>query len=157
VNHAGVLVVGYGNPLRGDDGIGWHAAELLANDPRLAGARVLAQYQLVPELALDISRASLVVLVDAAVNGQPGSVSVRWIGPCPVAPAALSHHLGPEALAGLAKDLYGVVPAIAVVSLAAGSFGEGDRLSGAVEQALPELVEAVAAVVSGQHRWRNLR
>ena len=32
----GVLVVGYGNALRTDDGLGWHAAERLADDPRLA-------------------------------------------------------------------------------------------------------------------------
>jgi hydrogenase maturation protease len=152
MNHAGVLVVGYGNPLRSDDGLGWRAAELLATDPRLAGARILAHHQLVPELAVDISRASLVVLVDAAADGDPGSVSVRRIRPRPVVPATLSHHLDPEALAGLAKDLYGVVPPIAVVSLAAGSFAEGDRLSGAVERALLKLVEVVTSVVSGQHR-----
>ena len=35
-----VLVVGYGNPLRGDDGIGWHAAHHLATDPRLVGVGV---------------------------------------------------------------------------------------------------------------------
>ena len=61
-----VLVIGYGNPLRGDDGAGWKAAELLAEDPRLAGAVVLARHQLTPELADDVSRASLVVLVDAS-------------------------------------------------------------------------------------------
>lgn len=29
------LVLGLGNPLMGDDGIGWHVAEQLAEDPRL--------------------------------------------------------------------------------------------------------------------------
>ena len=86
MNQAGVLVVGYGNPLRSDDGVGWRAAQLLATDPRLAGARVLARHQLVPELALDVSRAPLVVLVDAAADGDPGSVSLRWVRPCAVAP-----------------------------------------------------------------------
>jgi hydrogenase maturation protease len=150
VNHAGVLVVGYGNPLRSDDGVGWHAAELLATDPRLTGARVLAHHQLVPELALDISRASLVVLVDAAADGDPGAVSVRRVQPRRPAPAAWSHRLAPESLAGLAKDLYGAVPPIVLVSVAAGSFAGGDRLSGALERALPEVVEVVADVVRGQ-------
>jgi hydrogenase maturation protease len=144
------LVVGYGNPLRGDDGVGWHAAELLATDQRLTGARVLAHHQLVPELALDISRASLVVLVDAAVDGDPGAVSVRRVQPRRTDPATWSHRLAPESLAGLAKDLYGAVPPIVLVSVAAGSFAGGDRLSGALERALPEVVEVVADVVSGQ-------
>jgi hypothetical protein len=37
-----------------------------------------------------------------------------------------------------------------LVSVAAGSFAAGDRLSGALERALPEVVEVVAEVVSGQ-------
>ena len=35
-----VLVIGYGNPLRSDDGLGWHVAGRLAHDPRLAGAEM---------------------------------------------------------------------------------------------------------------------
>ena len=148
---AGVLVVGYGNSLRGDDGFGWHAARLLASDPRLAGARVLAQHQLLPELAVDVSRAALVVLVDAAAEGDPGSVSVRQIEPRPATPATWSHHLDPETLAGLAQTLYGAVPPIVLVSVAAATFAEGDGLSSALQQALPGVVETVAWVVS-QHR-----
>jgi hydrogenase maturation protease len=152
VTAAGVLVVGYGNPLRSDDGIGWHAARLLATDPRLAGVRVLAQHQLVPELAEDASRASLVVLVDAAAEGGPGSLSVRRVQPRPPTPATWSHHLDPETLAGLAEALYGSVPPIVLVSVAAGSLAASDRLSAALERALPEVVEVVAAVVTGRHR-----
>jgi hydrogenase maturation protease len=148
MNGAGVLVVGYGNTLRSDDGIGWHAAGLLAADPRLAGADVLACHQLVPELATDIRRASLVVLVDAAADGDPGTVSVRRVRPRSPRPASWSHHLDPEALAGLAEALYGAVPPIALVRVAAGSFAEGDRLSKALERALPRVVEVVVGVVT---------
>ena len=147
MNGAGVLVVGYGNPLRGDDGIGWHAARLLATDPRLADARVLAQHQLVPELAVDVSRASLVVLVDAAAEGDPGSVRVRKVEPRPPAPATWSHHLDPQTLAGLAEALYGARPPMVLVSVSAGSFAEGDGLSSALERALPEVVKVVAGLL----------
>ena len=44
------LIIGYGNPLRGDDGIGPAAAALLAGDAA-DGAEVLACHQLLPELA----------------------------------------------------------------------------------------------------------
>src|SRR5919198_4121190 len=85
-----VLVVGYGSSLRGDDGLGWHAAALLAADPRLAGAEVLARHQLTPELAEDVSRAALVVLVDARADGggAPGEVAVRRGGPAGPPPPA---------------------------------------------------------------------
>ena len=145
---AGVLIVGYGNPLRSDDGIGWHAARLLAAD-RLAGALVLARHQLAPELAEDVSRASLVVLVDAAAEGDPGSISVRRIGSPPPTPITWSHHLTPETLAGLADALYGAVPPIVLVSVAAESFAVGDGLSSALKQALPDVVEVVLGVVTG--------
>ena len=149
---AGVLVVGYGSTLRGDDGAGWHAARLLATDPRLAGAEVLARHQLTPELAADVARATLVVLVDASAGGDAGAVSVAAVRPRPAAPATWSHHLSPETLAGLAEALYGAVPPMVLVRVTAGSFAEGDRLSAAVERALPAVVEAVAELVTGGTR-----
>jgi hydrogenase maturation protease len=152
VNGAGVLVIGYGNPLRGDDGIGCHAAALLAADPRLEGAMVLTSHQLTPELAQDITRASLVVLVDASVTGgAPGSVAVRSIQPRRDSPPSWSHHLDPAALAGLAHALYGHVPPMVLVSVTGGAFTDGDRLSPAVQRVLPEVVERIARVVQ-EHR-----
>jgi len=92
------------------------------------------------------------VLVDAAAEGDPGSVAVRRIGSPPPTPITWSHHLTPETLAGLADALYGAVPPIVLVSVAAESFAESDRLSGDLERALPEIVDAVADVVTSRHR-----
>ena len=92
------------------------------------------------------------MLVDAATDGDPGSVSVRQIRPRPATPTTWSHHLDPETMAGLAETLYGAVPPIVLVSVAASSFAEGDRLSGTLQRALPEVVEVVTGVVTGQHR-----
>jgi hypothetical protein len=89
------------------------------------------------------------VLVDATADGDPGSVTVGQVRPEPATPATWSHHLTPEALAGLAETLYGPVPPIVLVSVAAASLAEGDRLSSALDAALPELVEVVAGVVAG--------
>jgi hydrogenase maturation protease len=116
------------------------------------GARVLARHQLAPELTEDISRATLVVLVDASADGDPGSISIRRVRPSPAGPATWSHHLAPETLAGVSVALYGAVPPMVLVSVAGGSFAEGDRLSAALERALPEVVEVVADLVTGQHR-----
>jgi hydrogenase maturation protease len=154
---AGVLVVGYGNSLRGDDGAGWHAAGRLADDPRLAGARVLARHQLVPELAVDVAEASLVVLVDATTVGDPGSILVRLVRPRRPAPATWSHHLDPESLAGLAESLYGAAPPVVLVAVAAASLDADDRLSDVLERALPDVVEVVMEVVGGRALLEHLR
>ena len=143
---AGALVIGYGNPLRGDDGIGWHAAELLAGDPRLDGAQVLRSHQLVPELAVDVSRASLVVLVDAALGGEPGSIVLRRVRPRRPGPADGSHHLDPESLAGLAEALYGAVPPVVLVEVAASSLAPGGNLSPTLERVVPEVMQVVVRV-----------
>src|SRR5262245_41264787 len=65
----GVLVIGYGNTLRGEDGIGPAVAEEVAARG-LPGVRVIVAHQLTPELAADIADARLVVFVDAAVSGE---------------------------------------------------------------------------------------
>jgi hydrogenase maturation protease len=149
VNGQGVLVVGYGNTLRGDDGLGWRVAARLAEDPRLAGAEVLAHHQLTPELALDVARASLVVLVDArADGGTPGSVRVRRVAARQDGMTAWSHQLDPAALAGLASALYGAVPPVYLVSVGGAWFDDGEGLSPALEQALPRVADTVAQLVA---------
>ena len=78
-----VLVIGYGNALRGDDAVGLRAAERLAADGRLPGARIDACHQLTPELAADIAAARLVVLVDARENGgTAGDVRLEQVVGC---------------------------------------------------------------------------
>jgi hydrogenase maturation protease len=148
VTAAGVLVVGYGNPLRTDDGIGWRAVEAVAADPRLAGATAIAIHQLLPELALDVSQASLVVLVDARVGLVPGAVAVDLVEPAATGATAWSHHLTPAALGGMARELYGQVPAIFTVGVGVASMDAGDRPTTAVEAAIPLIVETVARLVA---------
>lgn len=142
------LIIGYGNTLRSDDGLGWHAAARLAEDPRLRRAQVLWQHQLTPELAVDVSEASLVVLVDISVGDEAGAISVRRLDPTPGAESAWSHHIEPAALVALARELWSASPPVYVVSVGAASLDVGDRLSPAVERALPAVVDAVVAIVA---------
>jgi hydrogenase maturation protease len=139
-----LLAIGYGNPLRGDDGAGWHVATLLACDPRLADASVLARHQLTPELAEDIAHARLAVLVDARDgDAPPGTVSVRRVDPAyPLIPT-WSHHLHPADLVGLAKTLYGASPPVFLVTVTGAFFGYHDRLSLPVRRALPKIADTV--------------
>jgi hydrogenase maturation protease len=114
---------------------------------------VITCHQLTPELAADLARASLAVLVDATTGAEPGSIRLRPVRPRRPAPAAWSHHLDPATLVGLAEALYGAAPPVVLVGVGTGSVDGGDRLSDAVERALPEVVEAVVAVAGGSPRW----
>ena len=144
-----VLIVGYGNPLRGDDGLGLEAAELLAGDPRLRGAQVLWRQQPTPDLAADFKDASLVVLIDVNVVAEPGVVSVVRLDPSRRSTSSSSHHVDPADLLALTHELYGASPAVFVVSAGAATLETGEGLSHALQRALPSVVEAVVAIVAG--------
>ncbi len=144
----GALVVGYGNALRTDDGIGPRVAAALAGDPRFAGVTVFARHQLTPELALDVSLARLVVLVDAGHGPLPGAFAIAPIEPTGSGAGASSHHLDPETLLALATELYGPVPAAFSIRVGAQSLALGDELTPAVEAALPDVVDALAGLIA---------
>lgn len=166
----GVLVIGYGNALRSDDGVGVHAAGLLARDPRLARVDVRAMVQLTPEVAADFAEVALAVLVDATVEAAPGEVVVRRLargvaggvtgsgdagsagpgdaGAGAVGPGATSHHVGVEELVVLAGELYGAAPEVVIVSVGVETMEVGEALSPAVAAALPGVADAVAALVA---------
>jgi hydrogenase maturation protease len=146
----GVLVVGYGNALRTDDGVGWHVADRLAADPRFDDVEVLQRHQLTPELALDFASANSVVLVDASNAVPAGAFTITRVQPAATADTTWSHHVDSPALIALALDLYGRAPDVFVVSCGAESFEMGDRLSPVVAAALPRIVEAVAALVANR-------
>jgi hydrogenase maturation protease len=146
-----VLVVGYGNPLRSDDGVGPAVAERLAADPRMAGVDVRSEHQLTPELAADASGASLLVLVDAGAGEVPGEVTVRRLEPAAATGSAWTHHLDPSSLVGLARELWGSAPPVVLVSVGPASLEVGDTLSEAVAPAVARAAELVVAIVE-EHR-----
>jgi hydrogenase maturation protease len=148
------LVIGYGNELRGDDGAGFHLARRLAGDPRLDGTRVIARRQLTPELALDISRARLVVFIDASRLLAPGEVSSAAVHAATGtgasgAEAPYSHHMTAEALLGLAAELYGSAPQAMTVSVGVAGTDFGSELSPEVEAAVPQAADEVVRLAGG--------
>jgi hydrogenase maturation protease len=153
----GILIVGYGNSLRTDDGLGWHAACRLASDPRFAGMTILQRHQLVPELAYEISVAAFVVFIDAATSIPPGQVAVERVQPLePTSGGTMSHRFSPSELVALAQGLYGRSPEVCVVSCGAQSLELGDQLSSVVEaEALPKVIDVVAELLA-LHKSRPL-
>jgi len=99
------VIIGYGNPLREDDGLGWRAADLLAARRGLGAATIIQRHQLTPELAATLADAAAVVFLDAAVDIGPGEVRCERLNTEEL--NGWSHDLGPSQLLGLALDLYG--------------------------------------------------
>jgi hydrogenase maturation protease len=140
------LVIGIGNPLRGDDGAGWRLAE--ACSARMPDADVVTCHQLTPELALRIHDASFVLFFDASATGVPGEITSRIVR-AGGAGLPLTHHLDADELLALTAIVYGSAPAALLLTVAGGSFGFGEALSPAVEAALPHAVgEAILHLAS---------
>lgn len=119
------LVIGYGNELRRDDGVGPRAAREIACW-NLPGVQALAVHQLTPELASDIVRAEVVVFIDAAMDAE--ILCVRSIEPARCG-RTVNHVSSPQELLALAAALHGKRPAAWSIDVPAQDFGFGRGLS----------------------------
>ncbi len=102
-----LLVIGYGNTLRGDDGVGPRVAETVGT-LRLPGVRTLICQQLSPEHAATISLEQRVIFVDAAVDA-PQEVQLRQIEPSDTS-QLMAHAADPRTMLALSRDVFGHVP-----------------------------------------------
>ncbi len=143
-----VLIVGFGNPLRSDDGVGWHVAQQLSGEIARSDVQVLAQQQLTPEIADFASRADRVLFVDAARNRKPGSLVCRKIVPADP-PESFSHELSPASVLKLAEKLYGRWPPSFLFTIAGENFETGDTISPEVSSAIPILVARIKQFIDG--------
>jgi hydrogenase maturation protease len=144
------MVIGYGNPLRGDDGVGWVAAQKLADlvDPERVEA--LAVHLLTPELADPISKVDLVIFIDAAESRQPaGQLDETVVEPVAGALTSMTHHLTPQRLLGLAEQLYGRHPQARLFTITGADFGHKEDLTEPVARACETLVARVRQILTG--------
>jgi len=104
-----------------------------------------------PELAYDLSAANVAVFIDATTSKPPGHVEVERVQPLERSVGTWSHHVSPSTLVSLSGQLYGRAAEAYVVSCGVQSVEMGDRLSSVVEAALPQVIDAVAELVSLPH------
>jgi len=139
---ARLLVLGYGNTLFGDDGLGQLIAQHVA-DWAVPGVLALARHELTPELAADVAAADEVIFVDAALHTD-GVVFVP-LAPAPAEREGLEHALTPAALLALAQTAFGHGPARAWQLLVpARDFTLGNALSDVARDGLSRALEGIA-------------
>ncbi len=133
-----ILIIGYGNTFRRDDGAGVALATQLAAywQPHVP-VRLVTVTQLVPELAIDIAAAdvSAVVFVDTVVGKLNAEIGVARVAAGAVSPA-LGHHLGPVALILYACLLNDRDLPAWLVTAPGIDFGHGEGLSLTVQRLL---------------------
>lgn len=132
------LVIGYGNPYRRDDGVGFYVANALRVQQGLRRLDsdedglddcghpldAIALHQLLPEIAPMLADYELAVFVDAHTGVIPDDVRVL-----PVQEEygfqAVTHHMSPGMMLAVARAARGRAPEAALVSVRGGDFDFG--------------------------------
>ena len=138
-----LLVICYGNPLCGDDAVGWDIGRRLRVKKLPARTRIVLCHQLTPDLAEPVSQVGRVVFVDARLKGRPGDITCIGLVPGESLLSPFGHTMTPPTLLALSRWLYGKAPAARLYSVVGSRFKPGDVFSQEVERALPTLVSCV--------------
>ena len=144
------LVIGIGNPLRGDDGVGWWLARR-ARRARGAERAPLVRLvpQLTPELALEVAAARRVLFVDAwcdakrdaccEAGAETRAEAVPTLRPLQPGGAEVGggHGLDPGGLVALAALFGGDPPPAWLLLVPAYAFPHGTMFTEAMRRQLP--------------------
>lgn len=139
-----LLIVGYGNTLRRDDGVGPKVAEAVAALD-LPGVSTLTAPQLTPELAEPIAQADRVVFVDAAVDSPP-EVRFRKLTPAESS-QIMAHAADPSTLLALARDVFGGVPEAWWLTIPVEDLGFGEELSALAKEGFDIALDKIRELV----------
>jgi hydrogenase maturation protease len=146
-----ILLIGYGNPGRLDDGLGPALAEAVAS-LAIPAVTVESDYQLGVEDAATVAAHEVVVFADASVSGpEPFAF-------CPVRPAAeacvgfSSHSVEPAAVLALARELFRARTRGYALGIRGYRFNEfGEHLSDQAEANLAAALRFIVPVLRDGH------
>ena len=142
-----VLVLGLGNPLRGDDGVGPRLVEELTCRGLQNGKAALDVATGGLELIQVLEGWKRVVVIDAACVGQEPGQFVRFTPDeaclAQTADSFSFHHAGLSEVLALAQAMGRDLPEMVIFGVQPAEVGWREGLSPAVEAALPALAEAV--------------
>jgi hydrogenase maturation protease len=147
------LVIGYGNTLRQDDGVGYRIAATIAQWS-LEGVRSLPVHQLTLDLAATIAQSSVVIFIDAyhseaavdpARRENPPTSQEPELSLVPIVPQSTltftGHHLTPSALLGCSQLLYNATPEAYQLLIPAIDLGWGETFSAVTATAYQTALE----------------
>jgi len=141
-----ILIIAYGNPLRCDDGLAWHAAQKLSELNLPSDVEILTRHLLTPELALPVSQATTVLFIDATQTGVPGELASRLLIPQRQS-SLFTHEFSPATILSVAQELYGKCPEAFSISLCGECFEHGETVSVKVGEGLPHLIALVGEFI----------
>ncbi|MGC4070635.1 MAG: hydrogenase maturation protease [Polyangiaceae bacterium] len=149
-----LVIVGFGNTLRRDDGVGPVVVELLMAHGPFNGVATLARPTLTPDLAEILADSRAVIFVDASAELEPGFVECRRISGDPTEDVSLVHSLSPGALLTWTGVLYGRAPAAELWLIGVESTELSETLTDTVRARVPQVVAALRERIALAQRAR---
>ncbi len=148
------LIVGYGNSLRSDDGIGIEVARIVAGW-HLPEVRSLSLHQLTPELAADLAQVDLAIFVDACQTFGADTVKLDSLKPLDTIEIR-SHFSVPTAILSLTQAIYGKCPQAWWLIVPGINFQLGERLSSVGEKGVSQAVIQIRNLISENKANRKI-
>jgi hydrogenase maturation protease len=138
------LIIGYGNPLRGDDGVGPAAADVVRSWD-VPGVHVVTCQQLVPELIEEMKAVKRVLFIDAKADIEEPAFTARIVEPTKTR-LSLGHHQTPANLLAILRELEGYRPQAWLITIAVESFDHGDAMTSTARANMN-------AALAWMHQW----
>ncbi|PIG92317.1 hydrogenase maturation protease [Gloeocapsopsis sp. IPPAS B-1203] len=142
-----VILIGYGNRLRNDDGVGQAVADAVAAW-KLPHVRAIATHQLTPELVEMLATADLAIFSDA-YSTDTLQIQVQLLEPAP-SRMITGHCCEPQMLLAIAQLLYGYCPSSWLVKIPAINFSLGDRFSTVAQHGMAQALKQIEFLILQQ-------
>jgi hydrogenase maturation protease len=147
-----LLILGYGNPDREDDGVAWHILRALTikldlvppesyedEFPEFKAIDFAFHLQLAPEMAEEIASYAYVCFIDAHTGNIPEPVRLINVE-SEFQHSPFTHHLTPQSLLSMCETIYGKRPDAALLSVLGNRFLFSRELSTETAQLVPQAV-----------------
>ena len=162
-----LLILGYGNPDREDDGVAWHILRAIILK---LGLTAPASYedefpehslidfafhlQLTPEMAEDVNEYPYVCFVDAHTGNIPEPVRLIRVE-SEFQNSPFTHHLTPQSLMSMCETLYGKKPDAALLSVLGHRFLFTRQLSEETAAFVPQSMELIWDWITARNILKN--
>lgn len=157
-----LLILGYGNPDREDDGVAWHILRALTiklglsspesyedEFPEFALIDFAFHLQLTPEMAEEVAFYEYVCFIDAHTGNIPEPVRLTDVE-SEFQNSPFTHHLTPQSLISMCETIYEKKPDAALLSVLGHRFLFSRELSEETARLVPHAVELIWG-------WMNVR
>jgi len=140
-----ILILGYGNSLRQDDGVGIEVVRRLQEKITSPNCTFMTAFQPQPEMIFQIIETDVLLIIDASASIRPGAINRTQLSSTDPNETytSSSHFLTPQRMLLLCEQLYEYAPYTLLYTIGGYNFGYGKGFSAIVSLRLNRLVDKI--------------